>query len=105
MIKYDSVLITPVSGAETMAGSAVVTGSQGKNKKVTGIYTEPTTSIRVVAYRDQELVCDIDSEAFDGGGFMPLDCSLSPGQQFKVGLWSTSGTTAQDSTVQWEEAA
>ena len=103
MIKYDSVVITPVSGAETMAAAAVVTGAQGKNKKVLGIYTEPTTSIRVVAYKDQDFVADIDSEAFDGGGFMPLDCSLGPGETFKVGLWSTSGTTAQDVSVKWEE--
>lgn len=104
MIKYDSTVITPVSGATTMAASGLVIGSQGKNKKVTGIYTEPTVSLRVVGYRDEELICDIDAEAFDGGGFMSLDCKLAPGESFKVGLYSTSGTTAQDVTVQWGES-
>ena len=104
MIKYERVIITPASGVETMAAAAIVSGSQGKNKRVTGIYTEPTVSIAVVGYRDTEHILDIDSEAFDGGGFLPLDCKLAPGESFKVGLWSTSGTTAQDVVVRWEEA-
>ena len=103
MIKYDTVAVTPVNGAEVMATGAIVTGSAGKNKVVTGIYTSPTDTIQVRGYKDQELICDMDTEAFDGGGFMPLDCPLSNGEQFKVGLYSTSGTTAQDITVQWKE--
>ena len=104
MIKYERVIITPVSNVETMASAAVVIGSTGKNKRGTGITTEPTATISVVAYRDTESICDIDSEVFDAIGFAPLDCKLGVGEAFKVGLWSTSGTTAQDVTVQYEES-
>ena len=103
MIKYDTCAVTPVNGAEVMHTSPLVTGVQGKNRVVTGIYASPTDTIQVRVYADQELIADIDTEAFDGGGFMPLDIPLGPGVQCKVGLYSTTGTTAQDITIQWKE--
>ena len=102
MIKYDSVLITPAAG-EVMAAAPLVSGLDGTPRKLTGVYTEPTGDIRVRVYIDQERIADIDSEAFDGGGFMALDNDLGAGKQVKVGLWTVAGSTAQDVTLRWEE--
>lgn len=102
MIKYDSVLITPAAG-EVMAAAPLVTGLEGLQRKLTGVYTEPTGDIRVRVYVDTDRVADIDSEAFDGGGFMALDVDLDKGKQVKVGLYTVAGSTAQDVTIRWEE--
>ena len=105
MIRYVQKSITPVSGATTLASSPAVTGVSGKTRKVVGVYTTPTATIHLRCYYEADEVVDAISTLFTYfTGFIPLDIPLGDGEQFKVGLYSSSGTTAQQVIVKYEES-
>ena len=104
MIRYVQKSITPVNGAVTMASSPAVIGVAGKTRKILGVYTTPTATIGLRCYYDGDEVVDVISTIFTYiDDFIPLDIVLEEGRQFKVGLHSSSGTTAQQVVVKYEE--
>lgn len=104
MIKYVQATITPESGVEKMATVPLVSGVAGASRRVTGIYTKPTNTLHLRAYWEAERIADIDANLFTYfTGFVALDVPLGEGEQFKLGLYSTSGTTAQYVLCRYEE--
>ncbi len=105
MIRYAEATITPVSGSEVYAASAIVIGQTGKRTKITGVYALDTTTTHIRVYKDTDRIASIDNNFFgDGNRFAELDFELGAGESCKVALYSTSSTTAMDVVIRYEES-
>jgi hypothetical protein len=104
MIKYKRIKTTTLTvGAETLV--IILSGASGKNRKITGITTDPLAAMIIRGYRDAEQIVDCQSIACTSGSpVLPTDIPLAEGQNFSIGFYNdAAATTAKDISVRYEE--
>lgn len=104
MIKYKRLKTATLPvGAETLV--VILSGASGKNRKITGIVTDPLAAMIIRGYRDAEQIVDCQSTACTSDSpILPQDIPLAEGQNFSIGFYNdAAATTAKDIAVRYEE--
>jgi len=105
MIKYKRIKTATLPvGAETLA--VILSGASGKNRKITGIITDPLAAMIIRGYRDAEQIVDVSSMACPAASpVLAQDIPLAEGQNFSIGFYNdAAATTAKEIAVRYEEA-
>jgi len=104
MIKYvRKTTATLTVGTETLYN--VLAGASGKNRKVTGISTDPLAAMYLRVYKNAEQIVDASSViCTTASPILPMDLPLNEGDQLSIGFYNdAAATTAKQITVQYTE--
>lgn len=104
MLKYKRVNVTDLSPGEERLVD-MLSGMEGKNRRIVSINTEAVANDYLRVYRDAEQIMDCECpKVTDVTRWLPMDLPLAAGQQCKVGIYRGSALTEAEITIAYEEA-
>jgi len=103
MLKYKRINVTGLTSGEEVL-QPILSGAEGKNRKIVAINTEAVALDYLRVYRDADQIMDCECPiATDTTRWLPMDLPLAVGQQCSVGIYRGSALTEAEITIRYEE--
>ena len=103
MLKYKRVNVTGLTAGEEVL-ETILSGAEGKNRRIVSINTEAVALDYLRVYRDADQIMDCECPiATDTTRWLLMDLPLAVGQQCSVGIYRGSALTEAEITIRYEE--
>lgn len=103
MIKYKRINVTGLTAGEEVL-QPILSGADGKNRRIVAINTEAVATDYLRVYRDADQIMDCECPwTTDVSRWLPMDLPLAVGQQCSVGIYRGSALTEAEITIRYEE--